>query len=150
MNLRSIVALATIALLGVFASVSAHAAVGPIGPAELSTFLQAPVSASGIAFLAAGLATLRFGPRIAFDAADRPGSGGKSAAELAAEVKKDFETKHDKVKEIAEQALAEAKKGMPLSEKARELADEALTGMNETKSRLDELEQKLARGGGGE
>ncbi|KQQ82128.1 capsid protein [Aureimonas sp. Leaf324] len=91
-----------------------------------------------------------FGPRIAFDVADRPGGGSKSAAELAAEVKRDFETKHDKVKEIAEQALAEAKKGAPLSEKAKELADEALTGMNETKSRLDELEQKLARGGGGE
>ncbi|WP_061930153.1 phage major capsid protein [Aureimonas sp. AU22] len=73
----------------------------------------------------------------------------RTAAELAAEVKRDFETKHDKVKEIAEKALAEAEKGTPLSKAAKELADEALTGMNETKARLDELEQKLARGGSG-
>lgn len=72
----------------------------------------------------------------------------KTAAELAAEVKRDFETKHDSVKEIAEKALAEAEKGAPLSAKAKELADEALTGMHEAKARLDELEQKLARGGG--
>ena len=72
----------------------------------------------------------------------------KTAAELAAEVKRDFETKHDKVKEIAEKALAEAEKGTPLATTAKELADEALTGMHEAKARLDELEQKMARGGG--
>jgi len=74
----------------------------------------------------------------------------KSAAELAAEVKRDFETKHDRVKEIAEKALAEAEKGVPIANSAKELADQALTGMNEAKARLDELEQKLARGRGGE
>ena len=73
----------------------------------------------------------------------------KTAAELAAEVKRDFETKHDKVKEIAEKALAEAAKGTPIAATAKELADEAITGMNETKARLDELEQKLARNAGG-
>lgn len=71
----------------------------------------------------------------------------KTAAELAAEVKRDFETKHDKVKEIAEKALAEAEKGVPLAGTAKELADQALTGMNEAKARLDELEQKMARRG---
>jgi HK97 family phage major capsid protein len=71
----------------------------------------------------------------------------KTAAELAAEVKRDFETKHDKVKEIAEKALAEAEKGVPLASTAKELADQALTGMNEAKARLDELEQKMARRG---
>lgn len=74
----------------------------------------------------------------------------KTAAELAAEVKRDFETKHDQVKEIAEKALAEAAKGTPMSEAAKQLADQALTGLNETKSRLDELEQKLSRRGGGD
>jgi hypothetical protein len=69
----------------------------------------------------------------------------KSAAELAAEVKRDFETKHDKVKEIAEKALAEAEKGVPMASTAKELADQALTGMNEAKARLDEIEQKMAR-----
>ncbi|RVG20289.1 phage major capsid protein [Sinorhizobium meliloti] len=71
----------------------------------------------------------------------------KTAAELAAEVKRDFETKHDKVKEIAEKALAEAAKGVPLAETAKELADQALTSMNEAKARLDEIEQKMARRG---
>jgi len=69
----------------------------------------------------------------------------KTAAELAAEVKRDFETKHDKVKEIAEKALAEAEKGVPMASTAKELADQAITGMNEAKARLDEIEQKLAR-----
>lgn len=71
----------------------------------------------------------------------------KTAAELAAEVKRDFETKHDKVKEIAEKALAEAEKGVPLAATAKELADQAIATMNEAKSRMDEIEQKLARRG---
>ncbi len=71
----------------------------------------------------------------------------KTAAELAAEVKRDFETKHDKVKEIAEKALAEAEKGVPMAETAKQLADQAITSMNEAKARLDEVEQKLASRG---
>ncbi|MDH2311437.1 phage major capsid protein [Methylobacterium brachiatum] len=69
----------------------------------------------------------------------------KSAAELAAEVKRDFETKHDNVKAIAEKALAEAEKGVTASSTTKELADQAIVGMNEAKARLDEMEQKLAR-----
>jgi len=69
----------------------------------------------------------------------------KTAAELAAEVKRDFETKHDRVKEIAEKALAEAEKGTPLAQTAKELADQAITAMTEAKARLDEIEQKMAR-----
>lgn len=74
----------------------------------------------------------------------------KSAAELAAEAKALFDRKHDEVKAIAEKALAEAEKGLPLSTTAKELADQALTGMNEAKARLDELEQKMARPRSGE
>jgi HK97 family phage major capsid protein len=72
----------------------------------------------------------------------------KSAADLAAEVKATFETKHNAVKEIAEKAIAEAAKGVEMSQTVKELADEALTGMNEAKARLQEIEQKMARGGG--
>jgi HK97 family phage major capsid protein len=87
-----------------------------------------------------------FGPRIVFE---KPGGlEGKSAAELASEFKRDFETKHDKVKEIAEKALAEAEKGVKATGTVKELADEAILGMNEAKARLDELEQKMARGAG--
>lgn len=71
----------------------------------------------------------------------------KSAAELAAEAKAAFDKKHDEVKAIAEKALAEANKGLPMAETAKELADQALTGMNEAKARLDDLEQKAARRG---
>jgi HK97 family phage major capsid protein len=69
----------------------------------------------------------------------------KTVAELAAETKAAFDAKHDAVREIAEKALAEAEKGIPLSTTAKELADQALAGMNEAKARLDEVEQKLAR-----
>ncbi|NTS64163.1 phage major capsid protein [Sphingomonas sp. HHU CXW] len=71
----------------------------------------------------------------------------KTPAELALELKGNFDRRHDELKAIAEKALAEAERGIPLSTTAKELADQALTGMNEAKSRLDELEQKAARRG---
>lgn len=74
--------------------------------------------------------------------------GQKSAADLAAEVKADFDKKFDEVKGLAEKAVAEAKKGVDASASQKETIDGALTAMNEAKARLDELEQKMARGGG--
>ncbi|MDP9837594.1 HK97 family phage major capsid protein [Neorhizobium huautlense] len=107
------------------------------------------VGGGSIAFVVASMAAMPFGPRIMFDMPDRSGgNGSKTAAELAAEFKREFETKHDKVKEIAEKALAEAEKGTPLATTAKELADEAIKGMNDAKARLDELDQKMARRGG--
>lgn len=70
---------------------------------------------------------------------------GKSIAEIAADTKAAFEKKHDEVKAIAEQALAEAKEGKSLTTTAKELADQAIAAMNEAKTRLDDLEQKAAR-----
>ena len=81
--------------------------------------------------------------RLLRDAGGHP--NGKSMAELAAETKAAFEKKHDEVKTIAEQALAEAKEGKTLSSTIKELADQAITGMNEAKTRMDDLEQKMAR-----
>lgn len=112
------------------------------------------LAVSALAFAASRAMTAQplFGPqalrglRIAFGPDDD--SGQKSVADLAKEIKTDFEAKHDKVKEIAEKALAEAQKGVPLAETAKELADQAITAMNEAKSRLDEMEQKMVRGGG--
>uniref|UniRef100_UPI0035CA16E2 phage major capsid protein n=1 Tax=uncultured Sphingomonas sp. TaxID=158754 RepID=UPI0035CA16E2 len=75
------------------------------------------------------------------------GHEGKSASELATEVKASFDKKHDEVKAIAEKALEEANRGVPMSEAAKEIADQALTGMNELKGLLTELEQKAARRG---
>lgn len=74
----------------------------------------------------------------------------KTAAEMAAEVKADFSKSLDAVKEIAEKAVADAQKGIEQSASAKEKTDEALISMNEAKARLDDLEQKLARGGGHE
>ncbi|MBP0438428.1 phage major capsid protein [Tianweitania sediminis] len=137
-------AVALLAVFGAIAATASHAAIGPIGGSELAGL--APYAAVAAAGGIARLASLPFGPRIFFKAED--GTGSKSAAELAAEFKRDFETKHDKVKELAEKALAEAEKGTPLAKAAKELADQAISGMNEAKARLDELEQKTSRGGG--
>jgi HK97 family phage major capsid protein len=60
----------------------------------------------------------------------------------------DFAAKHDAVKAIAEKALAESEKGIALTETTKELADQAIAGMNEAKARLDEMEQKMVVRGG--
>ena len=72
----------------------------------------------------------------------------KTAAELAAETKAAFEKSHDAIKEIAEKALAEAEKGVKLSAEEKEKIDAGLTELHETKGRLEDLEQKLARDNG--
>lgn len=141
----SLMAAGLMALAFITSAADAHAAFGPV-VASASLLPLAFAGAGGIA----RIASCAFGPRIAFDKPGEGGSGGKSAAELAAEFKRDFETKHDKVKEIAEKALAEAEKGIKTSDTVKELADQAITGMNEAKARMDELEQKMARGRGGE
>lgn len=71
----------------------------------------------------------------------------KSVAELAAETKKLFDERFDNLKALAEDAVGKAERGENLTASVKELADQALTGVNEAKSRMDELEQKLeARG----
>lgn len=69
----------------------------------------------------------------------------KTAEELALEVKTEFQKSHDAVKEIAEKALAEAGKGIALSEGMKEKADEAMIKMNGLNEKLSVLEQELAR-----
>jgi len=71
----------------------------------------------------------------------------KSAADLAVEVKQLLDTKVNEVKGIAEDAIGRARKGEDLSTSAKEIADQALTGMNELKGLLTELEQKAMRRG---
>lgn len=74
----------------------------------------------------------------------------KSVAELATEIKGDFDKQVDVVKEIAEKALTEAGKGIEATDALKEKADEALNQLNELKESLAELEQKSLRGGGEE
>ena len=54
----------------------------------------------------------------------------KTAEQLAGEVKAAFDAKVDQVKAIADEALGKAAKGEDLSAATKQLADEALVGMN--------------------
>ena len=69
----------------------------------------------------------------------------KSVAELAAEAKAAFEKSVADVKALADEALGKAKHSEELGQSAKDEIDAALTGMNEVKARMDELEQKAAR-----
>lgn len=72
----------------------------------------------------------------------------ETAEQLAKRVKEQFDKAMDKVKEIAEDALAKAKTGEDLSKSTKEKADEALLKMNGLSEQLAEIQQKLARSGG--
>lgn len=67
----------------------------------------------------------------------------KTAAELAGEVKAEFQRTTSAVKEIAERALAEASKGVDMSASQKEQTDELLTKMNTLNEQLATLEQKV-------
>ncbi|AEH78364.1 phage major capsid protein [Sinorhizobium meliloti] len=72
----------------------------------------------------------------------------KTAEQLALEVKAEFDKTINQVKEIAEKALAEAAKGVGLTDDLKEKADESLLKMNALTEQVADIEQKLARGGG--
>ena len=71
----------------------------------------------------------------------------KTAEQLAMEIKAAHAKSLDEVKAIAEQAVAEAKKGIEISNSMKDKADEGLTATNELKAQLTEIEQKLSRRG---
>jgi HK97 family phage major capsid protein len=73
----------------------------------------------------------------------------KTAEQLAGEVKTAFQQSLDKVKEIAETALGEAKKSGEISNSIKEQADEALLKMNGLNEQFAQLEQRVAEGAGG-
>lgn len=72
----------------------------------------------------------------------------KTAEQLALEVKAEFDKTTNQVKEIAEKALAEAAKGVGMTDDLKEKADESLLKMNALTEQVADIEQKLARGGG--
>lgn len=69
----------------------------------------------------------------------------KSAADLAVEIKRDFDKALETVKEIAERAVSEAKSTASGSAKTAEKADEALLKMNALGEQMNDIEQKMAR-----
>jgi len=85
-------------------------------------------------------------PRVVFD---KPDDMPSSVATLAAEIKGEFTKSLDKVKEIAETAIGEAKKSGEISTSVKEQADEALIKMNGINEQLSQLEQRVAEGTGG-
>ncbi len=102
-------------------------------------------SAHGV-YTAGGIAILASSPfnrGICFEAPDSVNT--KSAEELAGEVKKLFQKSLDEVKEIAEKAVTEAKKGTDMTSGMKEKADEALLKMNGLMEQVAEWEQKAAR-----
>jgi HK97 family phage major capsid protein len=64
---------------------------------------------------------------------------------LVKEIKAEHQSAFDKVKEIAEQAVSEAKKGNAMTDDLKGKTDEALTIMNGFKAQIDALEQKMSR-----
>jgi HK97 family phage major capsid protein len=74
----------------------------------------------------------------------------KTVEQVAIETKAAFDRRFDEVKGLAEQALGKVNAGEILPAGYKEKIDGALTAMNETKARLDDAEQKLARRGGGQ
>lgn len=136
---------AMVASVFILSAGDAYAAVGPVGPGELYSLgtLVAAGASAGIA----RLASCAIGPRLFFEA---PNDGGtKTVEQMATEVKAAFEKSFNDVKAIADEALGKAKSGETLTTSLKEKADEALTKMNGLKEQVDQLEQKLARGGGG-
>lgn len=63
---------------------------------------------------------------------------------------RDLKAATDKVKEFAEDAKGRLEKGEQLSAAAKTAADEALVKFNELSASMTEIEQKLARRGGGD
>jgi HK97 family phage major capsid protein len=78
----------------------------------------------------------------------------KTADEAAAETKAHFDKQLSDVRGIAEKALAEAEKGVPMSREEKSKIDEALSNLNKFREEMDarvkDAEQKLARRGGDE
>lgn len=75
-------------------------------------------------------------------------NGTKTAEQMAEELKKSIDEKHEAFKKTADEALEEAKKAGGLSAETKKSVDEALTGINTLREQLNQIEQKMARKGG--
>lgn len=103
--------------------------------------------AGSCAYAIAAMSSLPFMPKVVFEA---PNDSSVDIEKLATEITTKFEKSLDTVKEIAEKAVADAKKGIEMIDADKKKADEALTEMNKLKAQVVEIEQKIARGTGTE
>jgi hypothetical protein len=69
----------------------------------------------------------------------------KTAEQLADDLRKAIDKKHDEVMKKADDALTEAKKAGGLSEETKKSVDEMLLGVNTLREQLTQVEQKMAR-----
>lgn len=139
MNVSALLAVATLAVLGIMAAGSAHAGFGIVGSGDLATLAPfAAVGAGGIARLAASA----IGPRIAFD---KPNDQGTDAADLS-KLAIDLKTAADEVKKQAEATQTELKNLGKVTDDTKKAADDALIKHSELSARLTEIEQKMVRG----
>ncbi len=97
---------------------------------------------------ASSAAALAMGGMVAPEFGRKDGGGG-DLPDIKA-LSRDLKAATDKVKEFAEDAKGRFEKGEQLSAKAKETADEALVKFNELSATMTEIEQKLARRGGGD
>ena len=74
---------------------------------------------------------------------------GHDTKTIADGVKADFNRRFDEVKSLADEALTKAKAGEALGSGLTEKVDQALTELTSAKARLDDVEQKQTRPGGG-
>lgn len=102
---------------------------------------------SGASALGAMTAAERAAGRYMRDPERHPPAPAKTATEMAADIKAEHQKAIDKVKEVADQALGEARTSGDVANKTKEAADELLIKMNGLGEQFHELEQKLARGG---
>ncbi|WP_404713188.1 phage major capsid protein [Sphingomonas sp. MMS24-J13] len=72
-------------------------------------------------------------------------TGTKTAEQLADDLRKSIDKKHDDVMKKADDALEEAKKSGTLSAETKKSVDEALTGIGVLREQLAQIEQKMAR-----
>jgi HK97 family phage major capsid protein len=69
----------------------------------------------------------------------------KTAEQMAEELRKSIDKKHEDVMKKADDALVEAKKSGTLSAETKAAVDQALTGINTLREQLAQVEQKMAR-----
>ena len=77
-------------------------------------------------------------------------TGTKTAEQMADELRKKLDEKQDATKEVADDALTEAKRTGALAEETKATADKSLLELTTLKEQLSQIEQKMARRPGGD
>lgn len=74
----------------------------------------------------------------------------KTAEQMADELRKSIDAKHDEIMKKSEDALTEAKRAGGLTDATKKSVDEMLVSVGTMREQLAQIEQKMARKGGGD